>query len=270
MNSLKQNIKTYLDNHPRFKKAQSFLELAVILPILLLLILGVVELSFMVSEYLDLLDLTREAARFASVRDPFDPVASDHDCSTQDLFDYYYDTACIFSPPAGSASCIVDDPFCNGLNQFMIVNPDTDDIVISVYTVSDLDESNPGTRDYKVQSVAPAKGYWAYSEDILGLTDGDGNWTRDCQGNTIRTEPYYTETSVDARLNKATPENASTPSMSHGKGFVAVEFYYCYDQVLKVFTLLAPDPMRLHAYTLMSLPAAAPTATPYRTDTPSP
>ena len=48
------------------------------------------------------------------------------------------------------------------------------------------------------------------------------------------------------------------------KGFVVVEAYYCYHQVLKVpiVGLLFPDPMKLHVYTIMPLPVAAPTATP--------
>ena len=52
------------------EKAQSFVELALVLPIILLILLGLVEVSFFISRYLDVMDLTREAARFASIRDP--------------------------------------------------------------------------------------------------------------------------------------------------------------------------------------------------------
>ncbi len=52
-------------------RGQSFLELALILPILLIMLMGLVEVSLFIGRYLDILDLTREAARFASVRDPF-------------------------------------------------------------------------------------------------------------------------------------------------------------------------------------------------------
>ena len=56
---------------PRRFRGQSFLELALILPILLIMLMGLVEVSLFIGRYLDILDLTREAARFASVRDPF-------------------------------------------------------------------------------------------------------------------------------------------------------------------------------------------------------
>ena len=45
--------------------------------IFIILLLGVVEVTFFIGRYLDLLDLTREAARFASVRDPFEVLAGD-------------------------------------------------------------------------------------------------------------------------------------------------------------------------------------------------
>ena len=52
-----------------FKKGQSLVEFAVMVPLLILLLLGVVEVVLFVGAYINLVDLTREAARFASVRD---------------------------------------------------------------------------------------------------------------------------------------------------------------------------------------------------------
>ncbi len=40
-----------------------------VLPVLIILLLGVVEVTLFLGRYLDVLDLTREAARFASARD---------------------------------------------------------------------------------------------------------------------------------------------------------------------------------------------------------
>ena len=57
------------------KKAQSFVEFALVLPILLIILLGVVELTLFIGSYINLVDLTREAARFASNRDPFAPAS---------------------------------------------------------------------------------------------------------------------------------------------------------------------------------------------------
>jgi hypothetical protein len=274
MKSLFHNIRNYLDTHPKIKKAQSFLELALILPVILIMLLAMVEIAFLVSQYLDLLDLTREAARFASVRDPFDNVPGDQTCKPDTDFDYFYDTSCIFSPPMNSDVCDwTTDPFCNGLNSFIQMDPATDDIVVRVFTIS-------GAGGYGVDEVWPHPdtdyphfkdwniGYWAWSnnddEDPDSNPDTlEDNWKYDCQGNEIRTEPYYTSTSVNERLNI----DPTSTIMKLNKGFVSVELYYCYHQVLKlpVWTAFVADPLRLHAYTIMALPAGAPTPTPIAT-----
>ncbi|NOH03534.1 MAG: hypothetical protein HND47_17015 [Chloroflexi bacterium] len=52
-------------------RAQSLVEFAITLPIILILLSGVVEFGFALNYYLSLLDATREAARFFSDQDPF-------------------------------------------------------------------------------------------------------------------------------------------------------------------------------------------------------
>lgn len=239
MLSLPNRIRAGLSRHFQKRRAQAYLELALVLPILIVIMLGLVEVVVYIGRYLDILDLTREAARFASVRDPFDTlVARDQNCSTPDLFDFYYDTACIFSPPASSSMC-TDPNFCNGMNPYVAVDPARDDVVISIYTVS----------GNHVTDVWPASGYW-------NLSGAGENWKKDCQGNLISgtSSPYYTESLVNSML-----ESGSQPT----KGFVAVEVYYCHEQVLGLpgITQFVPNPMRIHAYTIMPLPAAQPTPT---------
>lgn len=241
---------------PAAKRAQSFVELALVLPVLLLLLLGVVEMVIFIGRYLDVLDLTREAARFASVRDPFDNPSPDCDCSTPGQFTFYYDAACVFSPPANSGTCW-DPKFCNGLNSYITLDPATDDVVISVYTVTNRAVSDvwPKVRSNTLDCVRQTNnGYWALS-DHDAHPDHNANWRRDCNGNTVRSTPYYTFDRVASLLDSNAPPN---------KGFVAVELYYCHEQVLglPMFTLFVPNPIQIHAYTLMPLPAAAPTATP--------
>jgi hypothetical protein len=240
------------DPTPARQKAhagQSLLELALILPILLLILVGVVEISLFIGRYLDVLDLTREAARFASARDPqiesyvAGITPGDMDCSTPDEFNFYYDTACVFSPPAGSPSC--DNPlFCNGLNSYVFLNPETDDVVISVYTIT----------NHTVSNIWPDVGYWALSEND-GIVGNDGNWRRDCQGNEVRGTPHFDEGLVNSMLDANAPNT---------KAFVAVEFYYCYEQVLNlpIFTDFVPNPIQVNAYTIMPLPEGEPTPTP--------
>ncbi len=232
-------------------KGQSFVELALVVPILLVILLGLVEVAFFMGRYLDVLDLTREAARFASGRVPYlnngvdpRPASADYNCSTPDNFDFYYDTACIFSPPETQACRDVNNPFCNGFNSFITYNTATDDVVISVFTIE--------SQEVKQRWPAP-NGWWALSNVDSDAGHSD-NFKRNCQGDVIRTDPYYTTSVVDNFLS-------ASASVTPKKGYVAVEVYYCYEQVLNLpfFTDIVPNPMQIHAYTFMPLPAAQPT-----------
>jgi hypothetical protein len=254
------------------KRGQAFLELALILPVLLIMLIGMVEVVFFIGRYLDVLDLTREAARFASQRDPQikEIVANDEAHQPGDLicnpdpliddknsFNFFYDTACIFSP-TGGPSCW-DEEFCNGLNPFMLLNPASDDVIVTVFTIS----HNQVTNTWPMNNPLGNGKYWAlsnhdnYTESDPMKPNGD-NWTRDCQGNTVRSEPHYTATSIQNQLL------AYGPNVPDAKGYVAVEFFYCYNQVLNLplITQFIPNPFQIHAYTIMPLPFGSPTPTP--------
>jgi hypothetical protein len=273
-------------------RGQSLLELALVLPVLILILLGLVEVSIFIGRYLDALDLTREAARFASVRNPFtsidtpitgpgDDVNSDGrrdpDCSDPNQFFFYYQTACVFSPPTNPACVAADDPFCNGMNPYLDLNLETDDVLISVYTVegdNDVSNVHPTTTisDTRLRgsSFSDTGGqtsfYWALSDHDVD-TSHNANWSKDCNGNVVPGKiPYYSLTRVQNIIDTTSINDSSgSPVYSPGsKGFVAVEIYYCYTQALglPVFTTFVPNPLMIHAYTLMPLPDAAPTPTP--------
>jgi len=272
-------MKKFFERYPLFRqkddgsrwRGQSFVELALVLPILIVLLLGVVEVTLFLGRYLDALDLTREAARFASARDSrpeIQALIADVDCSAPEPFNFYWHTACIFSPPTTDDQCLdcmgyaIGDAgrpahckFCNGLNPFVELKPETDDVLISVFTIVN--------RQSSAESPVTA---WALSNHDLDDTHSN-NWQYDCTGdqdatNIVQAEPYYTEARMDSLLNVGA--NTPTPASRPNRGFVAVEFYYCYEQVLNIpfITAFIPNPMRLHAYTIMPLPAAAPTPTP--------
>jgi hypothetical protein len=268
----------------RRTRGQSFLELALVLPVLLLMLLGLIEVAFFIGHYLDALDLTREAARFGSVRAPFENVVADLNCFTGDKFNYYWDTACIFSPPdlVDCEAALADNGndlgggevlyWCNGMNQYLDLNPATDDIVISLYTVQ---KSNAIVKTHPYggpESVIDYKGntsyYWAFSNHKTGSYVATNNWQKDCQGNvdTSRT-PYYTQARLEDMLNVSAgefPADVTPAPVNSNRGFIAVEVFFCHDQVLAlpVLTVFVPDPLLIHAFTIMPLPAAAPTATP--------
>ncbi len=232
-------------------RGQSFVELALVLPVLLLILLGLVEVAFFISRYLDVLDLSREAARFASVRDPF--ATGDLNCSTTDDLNFFYDTSCMMSPPSGSAGC-PNAQYCNGFNHYLELDLSTDDVVITGFTIS----GNTISDQYPHPN-----GRWALSNvDFSTSTDLNftsdplpDNFTKDCEGIVVRSDPHFTALRVQSLLLSGAPTN---------KGYVAVEVYYCHQQVLgiPIITDLIPNPLQIRAYTIMPLPAAQPTPTP--------
>lgn len=255
------------------RRGQSFLELALVLPVLLIILLGMVEVTFFIGRYLDMLDLTREAARFASVRDPFEANAATRDmnCSTPNLFDFYYDTSCLFSPPSTAPICMAacagssaadtrQCRYCNGLNAYFNINLDVDDVVMTVYTVKAdnvVSDSHPklGTGGYGGKLLPDNETYyWALSNTDADPSNDD-QWRRNCDGEIERDLPNFTESKIQGMMEAGSPGS---------KGFVVVEAFYCYQQVLNapLVSNFIPNPMRIHAYTIMPLPAAAPTATP--------
>ena len=244
------------------KKAQSFLEFALVLPILLLILLGVVELTLFIGSYINLVDMTREAARFASNRDfRAQSGLTVNKCGDQTRgLDFYYDTACIFSQLAGS-SC-TDANFCDGFNSTLPLKSSEDDILISVFTETGVDQGGTEvamiTDQWPKDPITGQGVPWVWSNHDTELNFQD-NWRRDCNrlpnGSPAAANPAFTMASMQSYLN-----NTAMPN----KGFVVVEVDYCYHQVLNIPILsqFLPNPMKIHTYTVMPLPAAQPTPTP--------
>ena len=270
-------------------KGQSLIELALVLPVMILLLLGIAETAMFMGRYLDLLDLTREAAREASRDDPFalEPgvaapttltgttaCTSDATLSAQENF--YYKAACFFSPPppVAPATCNAGGQspnFCSGFNRYVDFDIRTDDVLISVYTINQS-SANRVTDVWPNATTSPGHAeYWALSNDgnaggKMTYIDSGGNtqtvagntWQKDCQGNATGATPHFTRSVLETQVN-GTDLNA--PDL---RGYVGVEVYYCYHQILGIplFTNFVPNPMRIHAYTLMPLPNAQPTPVP--------
>ena len=127
--------------------------------------------------YLTALDLTREAARFASVRDyhelnpattciPAAFVADAASACNDNVLHYYYDAACFFTD--------------TDLNPFLEFNSAKyDDLVITVFTVTGND----------VTDRHPDSGYWSLYND---------NWQKDCQGNVVTTTSFFTDAVLES------------------------------------------------------------------------
>jgi hypothetical protein len=215
-------------------KGQSFVELALVLPVLVLLMAGVIEIAFLYFSYMSALDLTREAARFASARDfrQLEPAIPEDPC--HDIYlHYYYDTTCFFTDPE--------------INSSLEISPtDYADVAISVFTVTGNQVTNrwPDNAD-GVFSL--------YQTNVAGTLVP--NWKLDCAGNIVRTEPYMTNQELESMFQPDAPTE---------KGFVLVEVYYCYHHKigLPFLTWAIPNPLRMHSYTIMPAAEAIPTPTP--------
>ena len=226
---------------------QSFVELAIVLPILLFLLIAFVEVGAVIYNYLSLLDVVREAARFAADRDPEVltgdmsnyPVSACED----NALHYYLDTACV----------VIGTNF----NQDITLDPATDDIAISIFTIDNnvVTDRKPNDGD----------GVWSLYGD---------NWTKNCDGTLDSITPFFPQQATDGWVSIAAPTaGAGTPTVGAGttvpggptdKGIVLVEIYFCHEQLLNlpIISDLLPNPVRLHAFAVMPAPMAAPTPTP--------
>lgn len=214
---------------------QSLVELALIIPLILIMLVGMIEVGFLVFNYLNALDLTREAARFASVRDynmSTPGQATTVDCSDQ-VLDYYKDTACFFIDPS--------------LNPDLNFDPAKyDDVTISVFTVVSGTVASISDRWPKSPIDPDGDGVWSQYNN---------NWKKDCQGNDIHSQPLFTEADVENKFLASAPK---------AKGLVLVEAHICYDQLIyiPIISDFIGSPFRIHTYTFMPAPEAIPTPTP--------
>ena len=239
-------MKSKLSSSPKNHSGQSFVELAIVLPLLLFLLIAFVEVGAVIYNYLSLLDVVREAARFAADRDPETllgdmsnyPISACED----NALHYYLDTACV----------VIGTNF----NRDITLDPATDDIAISVFTID-----NNVVKDRKPND---GDGVWSLYSD---------NWTKNCDGS-FRTNtsffpqdvgtPWVAMITPTFGPGTATPGAGTTlPGGPTDKGIVLVEIYFCHEQMLNLPLIkdLLPNPVPLHAFAVMPAPRAAPTPT---------
>lgn len=214
---------------------QSFVELAIVLPLLLFMLIGFVEVGALVYSYLTILDAAREAARFAANQDPerLQMAGVGGHCADNRVH-FYEDTACV----------VIDSQF----NPDITLNPSTDDVTISAFWIEN-NNFNPGGADGDIRwPEPPDDGVWSKYSD---------NWMEACDGSIISATPWFTNADMDNRLAEVVAGGTPPPD---NKGMVLVEVYYCHGQLLGLPVIgdLIPDPIRLHAYAFMPAPAAQP------------
>jgi hypothetical protein len=210
---------------------QSLVEFTVMLPVLLIMLSGLVEYGILLNYYLDIIDAARDAARFAADGDPltlgdqfFTFVRNETKHSLLKASDGRID----WGTEADPAECGVE---IKG------------DIVISTFSVL----SDP--------LLCSAKGEAAPCVDKWFTGSGGGGENGNSMCSAYFSDPELKEDALNTMLSGGGIPNS---------GFVIVEIYYEYYQVLGLpwIRAFAPDPIVLHAYSLMPNVHVEPTPTP--------
>ena len=138
------------------------MEMTVILGILLLLLVGMVEFGYLLNEYVTLTDAAREGARFGASGkvDPYIRTTSPFIENT----DFFFDIDCIVQGTNGY--CPTGSPISNGALDSVVLNPATDNVIITFYRVV-----NGGIE----QTFGPWKSYSNARESQVTEADVESN-----------------------------------------------------------------------------------------------
>lgn len=227
---------------------QSIVEMALMLPVLILLISGIVEMGFLFSNYLATSDAARNAARFSSDSDLFNhdhrPLCTGVGATT----DFYRQTACLAVAELANESptvtlCMPGSPADRHCPRPI---SDMDDIIISVFAVTrEITWTNRS--DWPMERFPADAGEqgWSYMADLQGVSQA-----------APRTGLHHSNMTTAQVREKL-------DLISINSGFVLVEINYNYYQLLALpwFTAFVPDPQWLKLYSVWPLSSAEPTST---------
>jgi hypothetical protein len=216
----------------RSELGQSMVELALALPILLVVLAGTLEVGKYFNDYLTLLDSTREAARFAADQDYVQVDASPvWNCNTSD---YYQEAACLVQQNM------------HGLT----FDPAKDDIVVSIITIvsGTLQTRYPQNGDSRHNNGGNPQNGWSYCRDVAPHLTPAVTCTPAAS--------IFNNQALQVRITQS-PTGSSMPTTA----WVIVEVYHLHHQFLGLIPPglpILPQQVMMHAYTIMPVPSAAP------------
>ncbi|MCS7248467.1 MAG: pilus assembly protein [Anaerolineales bacterium] len=209
-------------------RGQGLVETAILLPMLLIVLSGLLEFGFLLNEYMTIQDAVRNAARFAAdsdytFRDNIRNCDEDQGVVTRD---FYRQTACLVNRELSREAPYVGLNLANG----------RDDVIISVFSVE-----GPSGRIAARFPADVGEAGWSMAEDFTGTRNQSSS---------------FSTAEMQAKLTGRAPNT----------GYVLVELFYSYEQKLKLpwITAFVPDPILLHPYAVMPNSSAEPTPTPER------
>lgn len=244
---------------------QSLVEISLALPVLLIMLTGLLEFGFALNYYLNALDGARDGARFASDSDPLERITTvpppGVDVCTGGL-DFYLQAACVTRETMRPVT----------------LRSEVDDVVISVFRILDgqvigrwpnCSPDSPSDCPNDPPLFVETRGEWHLygrgDQCSNEIDDDDDGAIDDCDSAPLgdpESRCYadqddschpsiFTTAEIEARLDPDAPNTA----------VMLVEVFYAYSQLLKVpwITAFVPDPIRMHTYTIIPVPAAEPT-----------
>lgn len=205
-------------------RGQSLVEFAILLPLLMMMLSGLVELGFAINMYLDLVDTAREVARFSSDDDPIH--------LPDGTFTEYNQMFYLFA--SGMA-----DHWLDQAGQIAL-DPTADDVVISVFQIQNQNVVNRFPTTFTdTRAVGNCNG---------ASQGGEMGWRMYCNHTS-----QLSQAEVETRIDRL-------PTVPPNTGVVLVEIFYNYNMVLGLpwITAFVPDPIPLHAYTFAPNAASEP------------
>jgi hypothetical protein len=180
-----RNLLRTLDGAPpatpsrRARRGQSLVEMTLIMPILLVMLLGLIEIAWLANHFLILMDVTRSAARFGATGDPLDwPDGEEHnlermDCDTLDGGSYVdFPDNHVFLPitdrshlpgvfvdGADSPIGYFDGVACAAVQNMapLIFDTTKDDLAVSVFAFVSEDIDTDGNVEIRITGRFPAR-----------------------------------------------------------------------------------------------------------------
>jgi len=209
------------------EKGQSFVELLLVFSVLMILLAGMVEFGYLLNQYINIVDGAREGARFGSNDDPFADVTLP-DGTVVSNYEIFFEK--IYQIVEGSFAADGTRLSKGAINPITLSKANHDDIVVTFFSVT----------------TTPATG----AKSVRRFTSGAGSRYDE------QTTRFPDNSQILALIDGTAPNT----------GVLLVEIFYNYHQLLKMFNTfsggLLPDPILVHAYSVMPLSSAEPTPTP--------
>ena len=255
------------------ERGQAFVELLLIMPILLIVIAGMVDVVFAFNDYLQMLDGARNGARDSANLNPYPNAISAYDtnlsCASgvSGTKNFFRRTACntesflkpidirIEAPPPYNGSTCIDRSVPADADKFI------NDIVISIFTTAVVDVGGVQTLELKRFDNNVYNGGNPYLQE--DLDDSGWSFMMD-QYQSPNKRGMCSQLQKDTNIRPLLLGDTVAANSAPNTAYLLVEVFFRHYQLfdLPAFGDVIQNPIPLHAYAIFSLAAAEATPTP--------